>query len=100
MTSFRDQSEQLILPSVPLGKRTSASIARSTPSEANFLLCQVGRDGPDLPTLLARCRARDLYLRDVGSMGETVGDLWFRIAVKDRATNRRMIDILRRSVRG
>jgi histidinol-phosphate/aromatic aminotransferase/cobyric acid decarboxylase-like protein len=70
-----------------------------TPSVANFLLCQVGRHGPDLATLLARCRARDLYLRDVGSMGETVGDRWFRIAVKDQATNQRMIDILRRSVR-
>jgi histidinol-phosphate/aromatic aminotransferase/cobyric acid decarboxylase-like protein len=66
-----------------------------TPSVTNFLLCRLPATGPDTATLLERCRARDLFLRDPSNMGTRLGDRAVRIAVKDAATNERMLGILR-----
>lgn len=41
-----------------------------------------------------RCRAHDLFVRDVGGMGRSFGRHALRIAVKDAATNHRMGRIL------
>jgi histidinol-phosphate/aromatic aminotransferase/cobyric acid decarboxylase-like protein len=65
---------------------------------ANFLLCHLPAAGPDAAMLLARARARGLYLRDVRSMGRSVDDRTVRLAVKDGATNARMVEILRACV--
>jgi hypothetical protein len=64
------------------------------PGVANFLLCHLPANAPDAATIVARCRARGLFLRDVGSMGRHLGRHALRIAVKDAATQRRMIEIL------
>jgi histidinol-phosphate/aromatic aminotransferase/cobyric acid decarboxylase-like protein len=64
------------------------------PGVANFLLCHLADDGPDAATVLARCRARDLFLRNAAGMGTRLGDRALRVAVKDADTNRRLLEIL------
>jgi histidinol-phosphate/aromatic aminotransferase/cobyric acid decarboxylase-like protein len=64
------------------------------PGEANFLLVHLPAAGPAAPALLARCRARGLFLRDTGSLSPRLRDAAFRIAVKDAATTARMLAIL------
>jgi histidinol-phosphate/aromatic aminotransferase/cobyric acid decarboxylase-like protein len=64
------------------------------PGVANFLLCQLPEDGPDAATMVKRCRARGLFLRDAGAMGRGLGKYSVRIAVKDAGTNERMLRII------
>ncbi|MBE0545689.1 MAG: aminotransferase class I/II-fold pyridoxal phosphate-dependent enzyme [Verrucomicrobia bacterium] len=64
------------------------------PGIANFLLCHLPKTGPTASELVNRCRAHGLFLRDVGAMGRNLGQHTLRIAVKDAATNERMIEIL------
>lgn len=61
---------------------------------ANFILCFLSPEGPDAATVIARCRLHDIFLRDVGSMGRTLGDHALRIAVKDSDSNRRIAEAL------
>jgi len=65
------------------------------PGCANFLLCRLPANGPDARAVIAAAREHGLFLRDVGSMGRTMGSRDIRIAVKDRITNQRMKVILR-----
>lgn len=65
------------------------------PGIANFVLCHLPPDGPDAATLVADCRRHGLFLRDADAMGSTFGGRAVRVAVKDRATNARMLDILK-----
>jgi histidinol-phosphate/aromatic aminotransferase/cobyric acid decarboxylase-like protein len=64
------------------------------PGVANFVLCHLPENGPDADTLIARCRERGLFLRNVSTMGTCFGDRAVRIAVKDAGTNRRMVEII------
>ncbi len=64
------------------------------PGVANFLLCHLPVAGPDAAEVVRRCHARGLFLRDAGAMGSRLGRHALRIAVKDAATNRIMVDIL------
>lgn len=66
------------------------------PGVANFLLCHLPEDGPDAATIVKRCRARGLFLRDASAMGRGLGKYALRIAVKDGETNGRMMGILAR----
>ena len=68
------------------------------PGTANFLLCHLPEAGMSASVLIERCRARNLFLRDVGNMG--VEGPAFRIAVKDAATNRQMIQTLAEVLHG
>lgn len=70
------------------------------PSLGNYLLCHIPDDGPSAASLLEACRKQGLYLRDAGMTAPTLGDRAVRIAVKDAATNRRIVDILQRAIRG
>jgi len=69
------------------------------PGEANFLLVHMPEDGPSAAALLARCRARGLFLRDTASLSRALRDRAFRIAVKDAATTTRMLAILEEELR-
>ncbi|MGH7624503.1 MAG: pyridoxal phosphate-dependent aminotransferase [Gemmatimonadaceae bacterium] len=62
---------------------------------ANFLLCHLPATQPDAAALVAACRTRNLFLRDVREMGRCFDDRMVRVTVKDAETNRRMMDILR-----
>jgi histidinol-phosphate/aromatic aminotransferase/cobyric acid decarboxylase-like protein len=65
------------------------------PGVTNFVLCHLPENGPDADTVIARCRERGLFLRNVATMGTSFGNRALRIAVKDAVTNRRMVEILR-----
>jgi histidinol-phosphate/aromatic aminotransferase/cobyric acid decarboxylase-like protein len=69
------------------------------PGAANFLLAHLPEQGPDAPTLIARCRERGLFLRDAAAMGTQLGPRAIRLAVKDAATNRTMVRLLEESLR-
>ena len=60
----------------------------------NFILCRLPESGPDAETVAARCRQQGLFLRNAATMGTNLGDRALRIAVKDAATNRRMVKII------
>ena len=64
----------------------------------NFLLCHLPETGPDAETLIVRCRARGLFLRNAASMGTNLGERTLRIAVKDAETNRRMMEIISEAI--
>jgi len=64
------------------------------PGVANFSLCHLPPDGPDASELVGAARERGLFLREIGGMGRALGPDAFRIAVKDGATNARMLKIL------
>ena len=64
------------------------------PGVANFVLLHLPDDGPDAATVVTRCRVAGLFLRDAGGMGSGLGRRALRLAVKDRDTNRRMLQIL------
>ena len=69
------------------------------PGVANFLLCHLGPGDPSAAALIHACQAQDLYLRDVTDMGRAWQDQVFRIAVKDDATNARMVAIIATALR-
>ena len=64
------------------------------PGIANFLLCQLPSNGPTAAQLVQTCRERGLFIRDAALMGTRLSDRFIRVAVKDGATNRRMMEIL------
>jgi histidinol-phosphate/aromatic aminotransferase/cobyric acid decarboxylase-like protein/GNAT superfamily N-acetyltransferase len=64
------------------------------PGVANFLLCHLPDQWPDAAEIVKRCRKRGLFIRDARLMGAQLGERTLRIAVKDAATNERMIRIL------
>jgi histidinol-phosphate/aromatic aminotransferase/cobyric acid decarboxylase-like protein len=70
------------------------------PSEANFVLCHLLERGPDAAEVCDQCRAHGLFLRDAASMSVRLGRHALRIAVKDAATNCRIVEILTRVLRG
>ena len=65
---------------------------------ANFLLCHLPGQGPSAAEVVQHCRQYGLFLRDAGTFGKSLGTNALRIAVKDAATNRRMLDILTNSL--
>ena len=69
------------------------------PSVGNYLLCHISDDGPSAASLLEACRKQGLYLRDAGMTAPTLGDRAVRTAVKDAATNRRIVQILERAIK-
>ena len=70
------------------------------PGVGNYLLCHIPDDGLTAASLLETCRKQGLYLRDAGITAPTLGDRTVRIAVKDAATNRRIVQILERAIKG
>ena len=70
------------------------------PGSANFLLCHLPEDGGmDAVELVRRCRTNGLFLREFSTTSPRLGRYAIRIAVKDAATNARMLDILKRALR-
>lgn len=65
------------------------------PSVGNFVLCHLPSDGPDALTITAKCENHGLFLRDCSSMSMQFDKYVFRIAVKDKGTNKRMLEILK-----
>ena len=68
------------------------------PGIANFLLCHLPESGPDAAAIVRRCREQGLFLRDAAVMGSRLGVGALRIAVKDAATNQRMVAIIQQAL--
>jgi histidinol-phosphate/aromatic aminotransferase/cobyric acid decarboxylase-like protein len=64
-------------------------------SKANFVLCFLPENGPDAALVVARCKDFGLYLRDVSNMGNNFNKHTIRIAIKDKETNQRMLEIIK-----
>ena len=64
------------------------------PGIANFVLCHLNHDGPPACEVVRRCREDGLFVRDAGALGASLGAHAIRVAVKDAATNRRMVEII------
>ncbi|MFN5331886.1 MAG: aminotransferase class I/II-fold pyridoxal phosphate-dependent enzyme [Bacteroidota bacterium] len=64
-------------------------------SKVNFVLCFLPEHGPDAATVVARCKEKGLFIRDVSSMGKNFNSHTLRIAIKDEHTNRKMLQILK-----
>jgi histidinol-phosphate/aromatic aminotransferase/cobyric acid decarboxylase-like protein len=62
---------------------------------ANFLLFYLPPYFPSVADFISRCRANNLFVRDVSNMGKALGEGAVRIAVKDEMTNKKMIQIIK-----
>ena len=80
--------------------RTIDAIEEVTNGVANFLLCHLAPNAATAELLCARCRDHGLFLRELRSMSARDFPGTFRIAVKDRETNARMVAIIRVALRG
>jgi histidinol-phosphate/aromatic aminotransferase/cobyric acid decarboxylase-like protein len=78
-----------------LGAALQPRGVRVWPGKANYLLCRLPDGSGDAAELLARCRQQGLFLRDVSSMSTRPDSRMFRVAIKDAATNRRMLTLLK-----
>jgi len=65
-----------------------------TSGAANFLLCHLPSKAPKKAEFIKGCSERGLFIRDISSMGINIDLHAFRIAVKDRETNKRMIETI------
>jgi histidinol-phosphate/aromatic aminotransferase/cobyric acid decarboxylase-like protein len=77
-----------------MGKLSVLPNVEITPTMTNFILFHLEKNGMRADDLVKRCRERNLYIRNVGNMGSQFGDYTIRIAVKDRETNYKIIDII------
>jgi histidinol-phosphate/aromatic aminotransferase/cobyric acid decarboxylase-like protein len=66
---------------------------------ANFLLAHLPPTTPTAADVTSRAAARGLYVRDLTGVGTVLGDRAIRVAVKDAATNGRMVEILAAAIR-
>ena len=60
------------------------------------MLCHLTADGSDASAFLSGCQRHNLFLRDVSLTSLVMDSSTFRIAVKDLATNRKMVEIIER----
>jgi histidinol-phosphate/aromatic aminotransferase/cobyric acid decarboxylase-like protein len=65
----------------------------------NFVLCHLPDDGPNAAKVVGRCKRHNLYVRDVGNMGRSLGMHALRVAVKDEETQRRVVEVLARELK-
>jgi histidinol-phosphate/aromatic aminotransferase/cobyric acid decarboxylase-like protein len=70
------------------------------PACANFVLCHLPVSQPEASVVVAECRKRNLFLRDVANMGACFDARTLRVAVKDARTNATMLEILRATLAG
>ena len=61
---------------------------------ANFLFLELPAGTPPSAEVMERCREQYLFLRDPAATTPSLGSRSLRMAVKDAATNRRMVEIL------
>jgi histidinol-phosphate/aromatic aminotransferase/cobyric acid decarboxylase-like protein len=72
----------------------AAGIREIVPGKANFVLCHLEADHPVAADVVSESRKRDVFLRDVSLMGTGIGPRAIRIAVKDRESNARIVEVL------
>ncbi len=65
------------------------------PGVANFILCEMPIEQGTAAELIHRCKQRNLFIRDVGSMGYFPNDRFLRLTVLSQADNKKMLTILK-----
>jgi len=70
------------------------------PSVANFLLCKLPEGGKCAKDVVGACVLEGVYLRDVSSMGTSIGANYLRIAVKNKLDNERILNALKTAING
>jgi histidinol-phosphate/aromatic aminotransferase/cobyric acid decarboxylase-like protein/N-acyl-L-homoserine lactone synthetase len=68
------------------------------PGVANFLLCELASPHFSAARLIADCRMKKCYIRDVRSMGSFRNDRFFRITVMSREDNKQLLALLAESL--
>ena len=66
---------------------------------ANFVLAHLPSGGPTAADVVASARASDVFVRDVGNMGQAFAGRAVRVAVKDADSQARVLDVLARGAR-
>jgi len=69
-------------------------------SVANFLLCKLPEGGKCAKDVVGACVLEGVYLRDVSSMGTSIGANYLRIAVKNKLDNERILNALKTAING
>jgi len=64
------------------------------PGEANFLMFHLDESQPTGEQVIKRAREAGVFVRDVASMGSDLGLRALRIAIKDPASNERILRTL------
>lgn len=64
-------------------------------SKANFVLCYLPENGPGADAVVSACKEKGLFIRDVSTMGNNFNQHTIRIAVKDKETNQKMVEIIK-----
>ena len=70
------------------------------PSVANFLLCKLPEGGKCAKDVVGACVLEGVYLRDVSSMGTSIGANYLRVAVKNKLDNERILNALKTAING
>jgi histidinol-phosphate/aromatic aminotransferase/cobyric acid decarboxylase-like protein len=65
---------------------------------ANFLLCKLPEAGKCAKDVVEACVLEGVYIRNVSSMGASIGESYLRIAVKNRLDNERIINTLKTAI--
>jgi histidinol-phosphate/aromatic aminotransferase/cobyric acid decarboxylase-like protein len=72
----------------------SFGIQEIVPGRANFVMFHLEEEHPTVESLVKESRESGVFLRDVSSMGTHLGSRALRIAVKDRRSNRIILETL------
>ena len=65
------------------------------PGQANFLMFHLDESQSTAEQVIERARDNGVFIRDIASMGSTLGLRALRIAIKDPAGNQRVLQTLR-----
>jgi histidinol-phosphate/aromatic aminotransferase/cobyric acid decarboxylase-like protein len=77
-----------------IGQLKEIGIREIVPGVANFVLCHLEPEHPTAVEVASGIRKHGVFLRDVSLMGRNMGERAIRIAVKNRATNVRIVEAL------
>lgn len=67
---------------------------------ANFLLCKLPEGGKCAKDIVRTCVMKGVYIRNVSSMGTSIGANYLRIAVKNKLDNERIVNTLKTAING
>jgi histidinol-phosphate/aromatic aminotransferase/cobyric acid decarboxylase-like protein len=76
----------------------SIGIREVVPGEANFLMFHLEEFQPAAPQLISLARKEGIFLRNVASMGSKLESRALRIAIKDSASNNRVVEAVRQAL--
>lgn len=60
----------------------------------NFIMFHLPKESRVGKDVIEACRDKNLFIRDASEMGNDLGDRALRVAVKDKKTNQKMLEIL------